>query len=112
MISATSEETIFPNAVPTMTPTARSTTLPFTAKFRNSSMKEVIRSVAQASRSRLFRCLCEGAERARTHADADAANLLCLEVDLEFPLTCDIRMASRISGTCSASGYGANSAHN
>src|SRR5690606_32030691 len=36
MMSATSDETILPNAVPMMTATARSTTLPFTAKSRNS----------------------------------------------------------------------------
>src|SRR6185503_14312554 len=34
--SATSEETILPNAAPMITPTARSMTLPFTAKSRNS----------------------------------------------------------------------------
>src|SRR5260221_14205150 len=34
--SATSDATILPNAVPMMTPTARSTTLPFSAKSRNS----------------------------------------------------------------------------
>src|SRR3984957_7040703 len=36
MISATIELTIAPNAAPIMTPTARSTTLPFIAKSRNS----------------------------------------------------------------------------
>src|ERR1700723_904285 len=36
MMSATIEVTIAPNAAPMMTPTARSTTLPFIAKSRNS----------------------------------------------------------------------------
>src|ERR1700754_3320537 len=36
MISATSEDTIAPKAAPMITPTARSTTLPFIAKSRNS----------------------------------------------------------------------------
>src|SRR3954452_16936186 len=35
-MSPTSDDTILPNAVPMMTPTARSTTLPFIAKSRNS----------------------------------------------------------------------------
>src|ERR1700761_1911879 len=36
MTSATSDETMAPKAAPMMTPTARSTTLPFMAKSRNS----------------------------------------------------------------------------
>ncbi len=36
MMSSTSDETIVPNAAPMITPTARSTTLPFSANSRNS----------------------------------------------------------------------------
>src|SRR3954469_5443980 len=49
-MSATSEETIFPKAAPMITPTARSTTLPFTAKSRNS-----VRILTAPSQAR--RCL-------------------------------------------------------
>src|SRR5579864_4415609 len=39
--SLTSESTILPKAPPMMTPTAKSTTLPLTAKSRNSLMKDM-----------------------------------------------------------------------
>src|SRR5208283_3178691 len=41
MRSLTSESTILPNAPPMITPTARSTTLPLTAKSRNSFMNDM-----------------------------------------------------------------------
>src|SRR4030088_1554538 len=42
MRSATRESTIFPNAAPMITPTARSTTLPLTANSRNSFMIDMV----------------------------------------------------------------------
>ncbi|MNC38341.1 hypothetical protein D3C75_869390 [compost metagenome] len=41
-ISLTTDVTIFPNAPPIMTPTARSITLPFTANSLNSLIKPII----------------------------------------------------------------------
>src|SRR6201995_4246932 len=51
MRSATSEVTIAPNAAPMMTPTARSTTLPFIANSRNSFslMPVLLRSLSEDS---------------------------------------------------------------
>src|SRR5438874_9673065 len=45
MMSLTSESTIFPNAAPMMTPTAKSTTLPFSANSRNSVMNDIASSI-------------------------------------------------------------------
>src|SRR4051812_42409398 len=42
-MSLTSEATILPNAAPMMTPTARSTTLPFIANSRNSLLRLIVR---------------------------------------------------------------------
>src|SRR5437763_15344836 len=44
MMSFTSESTILPKAAPMMTPTARSTTLPFNANSRNSVMNDIAHS--------------------------------------------------------------------
>src|SRR5205807_8949897 len=41
MTSLTNESTILPNAAPMITPTARSTTLPFIANSRNSVMNDI-----------------------------------------------------------------------
>src|SRR5947209_5455881 len=55
MISPTSEVTIAPKAAPMMTPTARSTTLPFMANSRNSfsMLNPLLRSTDEA-RSKFF----------------------------------------------------------
>src|SRR5262245_6179212 len=42
MMSLTSESTIFPNAAPMITPTARSMTLPLTANSRNSFIIDML----------------------------------------------------------------------
>src|SRR5213076_955437 len=47
--SLTSESTIFPNAAPMITPTARSTTLPLTANSRNSLMNDISPPCAKAT---------------------------------------------------------------
>ena len=60
----------------------------------------------------LFLNLGKGANGSSAQSDADAANLLGLEIDFESPTGGDIRMASGISGGGAATGEGAYSAHN
>jgi hypothetical protein len=47
MMSATNDSTIFPNAAPMITPTARSTTLPLTANSLNSEAKLIYSSLGK-----------------------------------------------------------------
>ncbi|EJK89299.1 hypothetical protein UUU_39220 [Klebsiella pneumoniae subsp. pneumoniae DSM 30104 = JCM 1662 = NBRC 14940] len=47
IISATSDETILPNAAPMITPTAKSTTFPRIANSRNSFKKLILFSLCQ-----------------------------------------------------------------
>src|SRR5437868_10765593 len=74
MMSLTSESTILPNAPPMITPTARSTTLPFNANSRNSDMNDMLFSSAGRRGRRAGHARCLHRRFAR-FAGADAHGL-------------------------------------
>src|SRR5262249_2856171 len=77
MTSATSELTMAPNAAPMMTPTARSTTLPFIANSRNSfsMLDALLRSSGEESGRRFGPVLVDQAGMHHRAADGDARRL-------------------------------------
>ncbi len=109
-ISDTREVTIFPKAVPIMTPTARSMTFPLMANDLNSAINDAIGQAFR--RKRLLLDLGKRANGAGAEFHADTANLFGLEVYFERTPGGDIRVTSGVSGGGSATGEGAYSAHN
>ena len=107
-ISDTRELTTLPKAVPTMTPTAKSTTLPFKANFLNSLRK----SGERIGGSRLLSgSLSEGSEGARAYFHSDAIYGFRLNIHAEFSSGRDLRVTSRISEGSASSRDHTGSAH-
>src|SRR4051812_4054706 len=73
MRSDTIELTIAPKAAPMITPTARSTTLPFSANFLNSSIMNV--RPALVDDSRMNHCLVDDFARRLSHRHQGRAHL-------------------------------------
>src|SRR3954463_13981651 len=89
--SFTRESTILPNAAPMMTPTARSTTLPFTANSRNSLAND-IRASGGLGRRIFAR---KGVPGTPPGALPYAAPQNGLQVGTSNPLKCRINLVSR-----------------